>query len=131
MPMVLIVNDDSAFQKQLRTAFGQGSGFDACIEARKGAEALAKTKLRSPDLVILDFSLPDMSGLQLAEELKAITAELPIFLLTTDYNVKLEKGDAPGECARYVWNRMIQRKLGWETGIEPATFGATDRRSTS
>jgi len=89
--MVLIVNDDSAFQKQLRTAFGQGSGFDACIEARKGAEALAKTKLRSPDLVILDFSLPDMSGLQLAEELKAITAELPIFLLTTDYNVKLEK----------------------------------------
>ncbi len=91
MPMVLIVNDDSAFQKQLRTAFGQGSGFDACIEARKGAEALAKTKLRSPDLVILDFSLPDMSGLQLAEELKAITAELPIFLLTTDYNVKLEK----------------------------------------
>ena len=91
MPMVLIVNDDSAFQKQLRTAFGQGSGFDACVEARKGAEALAKTKLRSPDLVILDFSLPDMSGLQLAEELKAITAELPIFLLTTDYNVKLEK----------------------------------------
>jgi two-component system phosphate regulon response regulator PhoB len=89
--MVLIVNDDSAFRKQLRTAFGQGSGFDACIEARKGAEALAKTKLRSPDLVILDFSLPDMSGLQLAEELKAITAELPIFLLTTDYSVKLEK----------------------------------------
>src|SRR6266404_5116735 len=79
MPMVLIVNDDSAFQKQLRTAFGQGSGFDACIEARKGAEALAKTKLRSPDLVILDFSLPDMSGLQLAEELKAITAELLFF----------------------------------------------------
>jgi DNA-binding response OmpR family regulator len=91
MPMVLIVNDDRAFRKQLRKVFDQGSGFDACIEARKGAEALAKTKLRSPNLAILDFSLPDMSGLQLAEELKAITPELPIFLLTTDYSVKLEK----------------------------------------
>ncbi len=91
MPMVLIVNDDSAFRKQLRKVFGQGSGFNACIEARKGAEALAKTKRQSPDLAILDFSLPDMSGLQLAEELKATMPELPIFLLTTDYSVKLEK----------------------------------------
>lgn len=91
MLMVLIVNDDSAFRKQLRTAFGQGSGFDACIEARRGAEALAKTKDQSPDLAILDVSLPDMSGMQLAEALKAIRPELPIFLLTTDYCVKLEK----------------------------------------
>jgi len=91
MPMVLIVNDDSAFRKQLRKVFGQGSGFNACIEARKGADALAKTKRQSPDLAILDFSLPDMSGLQLAEELKATMPELPIFLLTTDYSVKLEK----------------------------------------
>jgi len=91
MPMVLIADDDSAFRKQLRNVFDQDSGFDACIEARKGVEALAKTKRQSPDLVILDFSLPDMSGLQLAEELKAITPELPLFLLTTDYSVKLEK----------------------------------------
>ena len=91
MLVVLIVNDNSAFRKELRTAFGQGSGFDACIEAQKGAEALAKTNHQSPDLAILDFSLPDMSGLQLAEALKAIRPELPIFLLTTDYCVKLEK----------------------------------------
>jgi len=89
--MVLIVDDDSAFRKQLRRVFDQGSGFDACIEARKGVEALAKTKRQSPNLVILDFSLPDMSGLQLAQELKAITPELPIFLLTADYCVKFEK----------------------------------------
>jgi len=25
----------------------------------------------------------------------------------------------------------VELELGWETGIEPATFGATDRRSTS
>jgi DNA-binding NarL/FixJ family response regulator len=91
MPMVLIVDDDNAFRKQLRKVFNQGSELDACIEARKGVEALAKAKQQSPDLAILDFSLPDMSGLQLAEELKAITPELPIFLLTADYSMKIEK----------------------------------------
>ncbi len=91
MPMVLFVDDDNAFWKELRKLFDQGSGFDACEEARNGAEALAKTRGQSPDLAILDLSLPDMSGLQLAEELKAITPELPLFLLTTDYSVKLEK----------------------------------------
>jgi len=91
MPTVLIVDDDNAFREQVRKVFDQGSGFDTCIEVRNGAEALAEARRRSPNMVILDFSLPDMSGLQLAEELKAITPELPVFLLTTDYSVKLEK----------------------------------------
>jgi DNA-binding NarL/FixJ family response regulator len=91
MPVVLIVDDDSAFRKQLRNIFDQGSGFDACIEARNGSEAFAKTRRQAPDLAILDFTLPDMSGLNLAKELKAVVPELPIFMLTTDGSVKFEK----------------------------------------
>jgi DNA-binding NarL/FixJ family response regulator len=91
MPMVLIVDDDGSFRKQLRKVFDQDSGFDACIEARKGVEALAKTKRQSPDLAILDFSLPDMSGLQLAQKLMEILPELRIFMLTADYSMNMEK----------------------------------------
>jgi DNA-binding NarL/FixJ family response regulator len=91
MPVVLIIDDDSAFQKKLRDIFDKGSGFDACIEARNGSEAFAKTSRQAPDLAILDFALPDMTGLQLAKELKAVVPELPIFLLTTDDGVKFEK----------------------------------------
>jgi len=91
MPTVLFVDDDGAFRKQLRTLFDHGSGFEACVEARKGVEALRKTKRLLPSLVVLNFSLPDMSGLELAQKLKAITPELPIFMLATDYSVKAEK----------------------------------------
>jgi DNA-binding response OmpR family regulator len=91
MPTVLIVDDDKAFCKQLLTLFEHGSGFDACVEARNGAEAQKKTKPLLPSLVILNFSLPDMSGLELALKLRAITPELPVFMLTTDYSVKVEK----------------------------------------
>jgi two-component system response regulator YesN len=91
MPTVLLVDDDSAFREKLRALFDQGSGFDPCVEARNGVEALEKTKRLSLNLAVLDFSFPDMSGLQLAEKLRAMMPELPIFLLTKEYSVKLEK----------------------------------------
>jgi CheY-like chemotaxis protein len=90
MPTVLIVDDDESFQKQLRKLFDQG-GFDDFLEASNGTEALKKPKRLLPSLVVLNFSLPDMSGLELALKLRAITPEVPIFMLTTDYSVKVEK----------------------------------------
>ena len=80
---VLIVGDDNTSH--------HGSGFDACVEAQTGVEALDKAKSLSPTLVVLDSLLPDMSGLELAEKLKANTLELPILMLTTDYSVNIEK----------------------------------------
>jgi CheY-like chemotaxis protein len=88
---VLIVGDDNTSRKQLRALFGNGSGFDACVEAHNGVEALDKAKSLSPNLVVLDFLLPDMSGLELAEKLKANILGLPILMLTTDYSVNIEK----------------------------------------
>ena|ERR1700687_1414005 len=91
MPTVLIVDDDNAFRKQFRALFDQGSGFDACVEAGNACEAIDKTKQLLPSLAILNVSLPDMDGLQLAAKLKSFTPELPIFILTTDYSLNIEK----------------------------------------
>ena len=91
MSTVLIVDDDVAIRKVLRTLFDRASGFKACAEAGDGAEAIAKTKKLMPNLVILDFSMPGMNGLELARSLKAITPQIPIFMLTVDYTVHLEK----------------------------------------
>jgi DNA-binding NarL/FixJ family response regulator len=88
---VLIVDDDDAFRKVLYALFDNDSGFAACVEARNGVEAMAKTKQLSPNLAILDFSMPEMKGLELARSLKAIAPELPIFLLTADYDADIEK----------------------------------------
>ena len=90
MRTVLIVGDDNTLRK-LRTLFDNGSGFDACVEAQNGVEALDKAKSLSPNIVVLDLLLPDMSGLELAEKLKANILGLPILMLTTDYSVNIEK----------------------------------------
>lgn len=91
MPVVLIVDDDSAFRAVIRTLFESGSGFDACVAAENGVEAIAKAKQVPPNLAVLDFSMPEMNGLQLAQDLKAIAPKLPIFLLTADCDADTER----------------------------------------
>ena len=88
---VLIVDNDDSFRKVLRTLLEQGGGFDLCVEARSGTEAIEKSGHLLPNLVILDFSLPGMNGLQLAQKLWEIMPRLPIFMLTADHNVRVEK----------------------------------------
>jgi CheY-like chemotaxis protein len=90
MPVVLIVDDDRAFRTVLRTFFEQGGGFDGCVEAANGLEALEKTKEQLPNLAVVAFSMPGMNGLRLARELKTLEPSLPVFLLAADYDVQLE-----------------------------------------
>ena len=91
MLAVLIVDDDRAFRTVLRTLFEEGSGFDNCVEAANAFEALDKSTQLTPNLAIVDFSMPEMNGLQLARQLKAREPALPIFMLTADYDVNIEK----------------------------------------
>jgi two-component system, chemotaxis family, chemotaxis protein CheY len=91
MPVVLIVDDDHDFRTVLRSLFEEDSGFGNCVEAANASEALDKSKQLSPHLAVVDFSMPEMNGLQLACELKAREPALPIFMLTANYDVEIEK----------------------------------------
>jgi len=55
---------------------------EVCGEASTGKDAVIKAQLLKPDLVILDFSLPDSSGLDVAMEVRESLPEVPILLLT-------------------------------------------------
>ena len=91
MLAVLIVDDDHAFRTVLRTLFEKASGFDNYVEAANAFEALDKTKHLSPSLAVVDFSILKMNGSQLVRQLKAQEPTLPIFILTADNDVDIEK----------------------------------------
>jgi len=90
MPMVLLVDDEDVFRKNLRALFENDGGFDAFVEARNGNEALAEIRRLSIDLAVVASSLPDMDGFELAQKLRAIIPELPVFVMTTDYSLSIE-----------------------------------------
>lgn len=88
-PHVLIVEDETALVELLRYNLEQ-SGFRVSV-AHDGEEALTLVQEDMPDLVLLDWMLPLMSGIEVCRQLRrqTQTANLPIIMLTA----RGEEGD--------------------------------------
>src|SRR5260370_36332033 len=83
MPSVLIVDDEEACRKQLCALLNHGAGFETCVETTNGLEALKKTERLLPSLVILNFSVPDTRGVEVAPEIRGTSAEKPHLVAVT------------------------------------------------
>ena len=81
-PHILIVEDEEALTLLLRYNL-EAAGYEVDTVAR-GDEADLKLKEGTPDLVILDWMLPGLSGIELCRRLRAQpeTRQLPIIMLT-------------------------------------------------
>ena len=79
---VLIVDDDPNALRLVSYAFQQ-EGYQTSTAAT-GAEALACLARERPDLIVLDVMMPDMSGLEVCQRIRASrqTARLPILMLS-------------------------------------------------
>ena len=86
---VLVVEDDPAIQELIRFTL-QKAGLKP-IAALSGEAAQAALNAELPDVVLIDWMLPKMSGLALARELRGAprTAKLPLIMVTA----KGEEGD--------------------------------------
>lgn len=73
MKRVLIVDDMAFIRFALRTIF-EKNGYEVVGEAKDGAEAVRKYAECAPDIVTMDITMPEMSGI---EALKAILANDP------------------------------------------------------
>jgi CheY-like chemotaxis protein len=89
---VLVVDDNEVVRKAIETAF-LSDGFNTCVEARNGAEAIEVAKQCQPDLIILDLSMPVMNGLEAAPILRKMFPQVPIFLFSL-YGECVSKEDA-------------------------------------
>jgi two-component system, chemotaxis family, chemotaxis protein CheY len=90
---VLVVDDYALIRKLLATAF-LSDGFKKCGETANGKEAIELAKRIKPDVVTLDFSMPGLSGLDVAPVLRKMFPKMPIILfsLYADRNLEIEAG---------------------------------------
>jgi CheY-like chemotaxis protein len=79
---ILIVDDEPDMLTFLSTLF-EDNGY-ATVKARDGNEALSKVKEKAPDLVTLDITMPNKSGVRFYREMKESTAwrKVPIIIVT-------------------------------------------------
>ncbi len=95
-PVILVIDDEEAIRLFLEATL-EDRGFEV-LTAGTGQMALEMAVERVPDLVLLDLMLPDMTGLQVLENLKERYPHLPVVMITaysqTDSAVQAMKLDA-------------------------------------
>jgi DNA-binding NarL/FixJ family response regulator len=79
---ILIVDDSAILRKSLRSCIEQNTDWHVCGEAENGRVAVEKVRGLQPDLVILDFAMPVMNGLDAAREITIIAPSTPLLLFT-------------------------------------------------
>jgi DNA-binding NarL/FixJ family response regulator len=79
---ILIVEDQIDMQALYRAVFGGTPGFQVVAIIDSAEEALEQAEALRPDLVIIDISLPRMSGLDLTRRLSQLLPALKILIST-------------------------------------------------
>lgn len=86
MNLRVVVADDSKVMRQIviRTLRQAGYGDWDVIEATNGAEALELALAQGPDLVLSDWNMPEMTGMDLLRKLNASGADIPLGFVTSE-----------------------------------------------
>lgn len=79
---ILIVDDYDPWRRFTALALSAKDNVQIVGEAPDGLTAILKTLELKPDLVILDIGLPDLSGIEVAREIRNISPETKILFLT-------------------------------------------------
>ncbi len=76
----ILIVDDAAFMRMMIKDILTKNGFNVLGEAENGAKAIEKYKELSPDLVIMDITMPEVDGIQAVKEIKKIDSSAKVVM---------------------------------------------------
>jgi DNA-binding NarL/FixJ family response regulator len=79
---ILIADDHKSVLRRVRAMLESHPGWEVCGDAVNGREAVGKAVQLKPDLIVLDFAMPEWNGLKAAEEISKVLPGVKIVLHT-------------------------------------------------
>ena len=92
MPVRFLIVDDSELVRQgLRAVLQANPDWEVCGEGADGLAGVEIFKSRQPNIVILDFQMPGINGLETARRMSTVAPNVPIVLFTQHASAELEQ----------------------------------------
>ena len=82
--MNILLVDDSRTIRNIQKNVLKELGYENVSEAEDGVQALARLKEEIPDLMLVDWNMPNMDGITLIREVRKTNKSLPIIMCTTE-----------------------------------------------
>lgn len=105
MVRILLADDNPMVLYHLRTVLEQRADWQVCAEARTGDEALERVQRMLPDIILLDFQMPGLNGLDTAWQISQLFPEIPILMVTVHISKQLtaaaQSVGIRGACAKW------------------------------
>ena len=111
MIRILVVDDNPSVRRYLRGILEQHDDWKVCDEAANGQEAVERFRQVHPDVIVLDFQMPEMNGLDAARIITGLSPEIPILMVTLHLSKQLSdearKVGIRGACAKTDLNCVV------------------------
>src|SRR4030088_1955038 len=79
---VLVADDHEMVRLGLCAILKSRADIEVCAEAKNGEEAVEKARLLTPELVILDISMPVLGGIAAAQQIRIFLPDVPILFFS-------------------------------------------------
>src|SRR5688572_15294770 len=79
---ILLADDHEMVRQGLRAVIEEQHGWEVCGEARTGREAVNKACELKPDIIVMDFTMPELNGMEATRQIHAALPRTQILILT-------------------------------------------------
>jgi len=101
---ILLADDNPAVRRYLRGLLEQQEDWRVCDEASDGVEAVQRFEHGHHDLIVLDFQMPEMNGLEAAKQIIRESPKTPILMVTLylskQLSMEAQKAGIKGTCPK-------------------------------
>lgn len=132
---VVVVDDHEIVRAGLRALLGREPDIDVVAMASNGEQALEVIALHQPEIAVVDYSLPGMTGVELCERIVVSHPDVSVILLTTYLEDSVIRGALEAGARAYVYKdidaldlkRAIRAVARGEAVLDPKVAGRVAR----